>query len=108
MRCSSGTVFAMRWCQAVRADGQRCSCWAGGRYADAEATLGSASVVGTDGTTFAPPSFPSASPHMSSGPSVLSETRERQRGACASLASDIDNVLKTSSTSFDDIAAKHG
>ncbi len=45
---------------------------------------------------------------MSSGPSVLSKTQARWKGACISLANNVDKVLKTFSTGIDDIAAKHG
>ncbi len=45
---------------------------------------------------------------MSSGPAVLSETQAHWRGACVSLASDVDEVLKTFSTGIDDVAEKHG
>ena len=45
---------------------------------------------------------------MPSGPSVLSETRARQRAAGVSLTNDIDDALKTFSTCIDDVAVKHG
>ena len=39
---------------------------------------------------------------------MLSETQARRRGACVSLASNVDEVLKTFLTGIDDVAEKHG